>query len=160
MALLLNQLPINVFNTHSMHRPVYPEPVINLSFAYQVMTSYNPFHYKRQLKMCTVMAWLKLIFHDDTINKENFLGFGANRLYSILHSAISSFHDCGQVPYIFSFSVSSLYTMGMMPTPLQEMAEKRQKVPSVGEFPRKNSIFSIPKWTQRSKHSNFTYHKL
>lgn len=47
MALLLNQLPLNVFNTHSMHRPVHPEPVINLSFAYQVMTSYNPFHYKR-----------------------------------------------------------------------------------------------------------------
>lgn len=58
MALLLNQLPV----THSMHRPVYPKPVINFSFAYQIMTSYNPFHYKRQLKMCTVMTWLKLVF--------------------------------------------------------------------------------------------------
>lgn len=59
MALLLNQLPVN----RSMHWPVYRKPVINLSFAYQIMTSYNPFHYKGQLKMCTVMTWLKLVFH-------------------------------------------------------------------------------------------------
>lgn len=62
MASLLNQLPVDVFNTHSMRRPVYPKPVIDLSFAYQIMTSYNPFHNKRQLKMGTVMTWLKLVF--------------------------------------------------------------------------------------------------
>lgn len=96
---------------------------------------------------------------DDSINKANFLDLGANRLYTILNSVTYFFHDCGQVPYIFSFSDSFLYTMVMIPIPLQEMAEKRKRVPSVGEFPRKNSVFSIPKWTHRSKHSNFTQHR-
>lgn len=147
MALLLNQLPV----THSMRWPVYPKPVINFFFAYQIMTSYNPFHYKRQLKMCTVMTWLKLVSPDDSINKENFLGLGANRLYTILNSVAYPFHDSEQVPYIFSFSVSSLYTMVMIPIPLQEMAEKSQRVRSAGDFPRKKLRFLNPKMDSEIK---------
>lgn len=40
--------------------------------------------------------------------------------------------------------------MGMMPIPLQEMAEKRQRVPSAGEFPRKN-CFLNPKMDSEIK---------